>query len=839
MVPLIGVLLFLAAFRVLHDEISKISFAELRGALQAIPPSSLFLACLAVFANYAVLTLSDAIAVRQSGARIPYPHVALISFISNAIGFNVGMSILTGGSVRYRLYSSFGLSTLQIAGVVAMCHITLTLGMWTAAGIALLFEPAGAFVRMGWPAAIPRLIGLAALALPVAVFAVSARIKRGHAAGPPWFGGKIFSKFDPASAPGPATLARQLAVGVLDPLLASMVLFCLLPEGRADMPVVCGAYIVALMAGAISQVPGGLGVFEVTMIWQLSAFYGRGELLGAILLYRVVYYIAPLVAASLLLFGFELSENLRRYVRGLPKLLPAAISLWTFFAGVSLVFAGVVPPHHERLKELHKLVSLPMLELSHFSGSILGTALLFLAWGLARRLRSAWTASVAALAAAMFFSFASGLRYENVEFLLPLLLILLLCRKSFYRLSFFSTFDAKWALMIAVVLFVAIRIGFFAYRHVEYSNELWWHFAFTAGAPRFLRATLGTSVAFVAFTLWLWLRPSPLRANAPLAEADIERIVTESPASDAALALLGDKKFFTSSDCDCAIMYAAAGGFWISMGDPIGREEYAGDLIWQFCEEADRRGAKPVFYETGERWVDVYRDNGLHVSPLGEEARVDLVSMTPDLSGGTWKSLRPVRRKLTEEGCSFRVLDGEARDAALPRLRAISDQWLDSVHGAEKGFSLGFFDEAYLRHFPVAVVEKDGAICAFCNLWLGAEPSREGERRELSVDLMRYAKSAPESVMSYLFLEAMLWGKAQGFGCFRLGMAPLSNMNPDESLWERAGDFVYRHGEIIYNFKGVRHYKEKFHPEWTPSYLAYPDATSLPLLLAQLVRVIS
>ena len=101
------------------------------------------------------------------------------------------------------------------------------------------------------------------------------------------------------------------------------------------------------------------------------------------------------------------------------------------------------------------------------------------------------------------------------------------------------------------------------------------------------------------------------------------------------------------------------------------------------------------------------------------------------------RKLRPIRKRAAADGISFRVVEGAELDAVMPRLAEISREWLESVHGGEKGFSLGFFDEGYMRNFPVAVAEKEGAIFAFCNLWLG------GDGSELSVDLMRYGKDAP------------------------------------------------------------------------------------------------
>ena len=313
----------------------------------------------------------------------------------------------------------------------------------------------------------------------------------------------------------------------------------------------------------------------------------------------------------------------------------------------------------------------------------------------------------------------------------------------------------------------------------------------------------------------------------------IRELVAASGDSEAALALLGDKRFFMSADGRAAVMYAVSGSFWISMGDPIGDRESVPPLIWDFCEAADLRGASAAFYEAGGDWLPVYGEAGLKISPVGDEARVDLSEMTGELEGPKWRKLRPIRKRAAADGVSFRVVEGAELDAVMPRLAEISREWLESVHGGEKGFSLGFFDEGYMRNFPVAVAEKEGAIFAFCNLWLG------GDGSELSVDLMRYGKDAPRDIMTWLFLEVMLWGKARGFRWFRLGMAPLSNLDPDNSLFERLGGFIYEHGEHFYNFKGLRQYKEKFSPEWRRRYLVYKDTFVLPALVSQLVRLVS
>jgi phosphatidylglycerol lysyltransferase len=240
-----------------------------------------------------------------------------------------------------------------------------------------------------------------------------------------------------------------------------------------------------------------------------------------------------------------------------------------------------------------------------------------------------------------------------------------------------------------------------------------------------------------------------------------------------------------------------------------------------------------VFYEVGTANLPLYIDLGLTLLKLGEEAVVPLDGFS--LDGGARKGLRRARGEAVKRGACFEVVPAAAVPPLLAELRAVSDAWLASKRTREKGFSLGTFDEAYLRRFPAAVVRLEGRVVAFANLWLGAGQS------ELSLDLMRYAPGAPCGVMDYLFIELMLWGKQHGYGHFNLGMAPLSGLESRQlaPLWTRAGAAVFRHGEHFYNFQGLRRYKEKFDPVWEPRYLASPGGLALPRILANVTALIS
>jgi phosphatidylglycerol lysyltransferase len=192
-------------------------------------------------------------------------------------------------------------------------------------------------------------------------------------------------------------------------------------------------------------------------------------------------------------------------------------------------------------------------------------------------------------------------------------------------------------------------------------------------------------------------------------------------------------------------------------------------------------------------------------------------------------------RRVEKSGSTFRVLTPAEVIAHLPDLRDVSDEWLAEKSAGEKGFSLGFFDEAYVARFPAAVIECDGRIIAFANLWAAAG------RSELSIDLMRFRREAPPSIMESLIVHVLQWGHDHGYQRFVLGMAPLSGMQPSPTatLWNRLGSLVYEYGEAVYNFQGLRAFKEKFNPEWQPHYLAYPGGLRLPRIMADVSALVA
>jgi phosphatidylglycerol lysyltransferase len=832
--PALGLVLFLAALWVLHHALSGYHYRELAAGARAVPASCLLSALLLTALNYLVLTGYDALAFRYIGRTLEYGRIAFASFIGYAFSNNIGLSMVAGISVRYRLYTSWGLSILEVTKMVAFYTLTLWLGLLFAGGLAFIAEPVALPALMKLPFVSARSLGVVFLAAVCGYVGWCALRRKPVVI--------LHREIELPSAP---LSAMQIALSSLDWLLAGSALYVLLPEVPGlSFPAFIGIYILAQVAGLVSQVPGGLGVFETAVILLLPPGPAAPQIVGALLLYRGIYYLLPLVIAAVMMGTYELVAA-KTQVKGLVKFMgqgisaiaPWVLSLIIFASGALLLFSGVTPGLPARQKWITDILPLPFLEISHFLGSIVGVALLLLARGIQRRLDAAYHLTLVLLGAGVLFSLLKGFDYEEALVLATMLAALLPSRRFFYRRTSLleERFSAGWIAAIAAVLLGSIWLGLFSYRHLSYSEDLWWRFAVKGDAPRFLRATVGViALAVIAGAVRL-LRPVP--PDPPeIGNEDREKVrsvVLASTDTSANLALLGDKRFLFSESGKSFIMYGIGGKSWVAMGDPVGPESERKDLVWRFRELCDRHGGIPVFYEVGKENLYLYLDMGLTPLKIGEEACVFLPDFT--LEGGRRKSLRNVHARILREGAAFSVVPAADVPTLLPQLRSISDAWLSSKNTREKRFSLGYFNEAYLAEFSCALVKKAGVIVAFANIWTGAG------REEVSIDLMRQVPDSGRGTMEFLFVELMLWGKGQGYRWFNLGMAPLSGLE-DRTLapvWSRLGAQLFRHGEHFYNFKGLRKFKEHFDPHWEPKYLVCPRGFLLPRVLANLSSLIS
>ena len=827
-----GAAVFLIVLAALRFELRAIDPAALGADIVNVPRDRLSIAAVLTAVNYMTLTGYDFVAFAYLGKRLARWRVMLTSFLAYAIANSLGLAMLSGATVRYRFYSRWGVTADELSRIVFSYSVTFWLGLVALGGLSLLAMPLPDVSQ--WPAEyLARPSGVVLLLLPAAYLAMTL-VRRSPL--------RIWRFSLPV--PTPRVALAQLTVSVVDWVLAGAVLFVLLPAGAVLFLPFLGAFLISILAGNISHVPGGLGVFEGMMLLFLKGSVDARQLLAALVVYRAVYYLMPLTLATAILVADEAARRRgtaarvgRALAGSAQRYTPQALAIFTFVAGVVLLLSGATPAQQGRLLWIGELLPIGVIEASHFLASVAGAGLLVVSQGLARRLDGAYYITAALMTVGITTSIVKGFDVEEAALLAVVLALLVRARGAFdRRAAFFETrFSAAWIASVILALAASLWLGFFVFKHVEYSHDLWWQFELRGDASRFLRASVGAGVLLFMVALTRLIGFAPHEAPPPTA-ADLDdaaRIIAGQCATSPYLALGGDKALLFDDQRTGFVMYGVQGRTWVALGDPVGPEDRIGPLLRLFLDRCRDFGGVPVFYQVPPQRLHHYADVGMTLVKIGEEAKVDLHAFT--LQGGHAAKFRKVIRRLERDGATFRVVAAADVPAVIAELREVSDEWLGVKAGAEKGFSLGHFDESYLSRLPVAVLEQNGRILSFANLWLGADGG------EMSIDLMRHRSDVPNGVMEALFVHLILWGQANGYRWFVLGMAPLAGVvpSPVRSLWNRVGGFVYEHGESLYGFQGLRAYKEKFDPVWEPRYLAWAGSWQLPRVLADISALVA
>ena len=847
--PVVSILVLVAVLALLHRSVGGYRLRDVLAQLRALPAATIWLALFFALTSYLMLTGYDLLALRYVKQPVRTGRAMMASFIAFAVGHNIGLATLSGAAIRLRIYGSVGVSAAEVALMSAFCAFTTVLGSILLIAYSLLAQTGEASSLLHLPDAWLRGIALLLLLLLLS-YGVWVRMRRTALTWRQWS----------LVLPDLSLTIGQTVVAAVDLCLAAACLYVLLPDPAAvPYQAFLAVYVLSVVAVMIANVPGGLGVLESVVLLALPQI-PVDRLLASLLAYRLIYYLAPLAVAALMLAAHEawLQRHRVRKVAGIARdwlsaVAPQVLGAAVLTAGAVLLLSGATPAIHARVRALSNILPLPILELSHLLGSVAGLGLVVLSHALFRRVHLAWQLALGLLLGGVLFSLLKGWDYEEATIMLSVAGLLYVAESAFYRRA--ALFEARaglhWMLGIVTIVGVVLWIGLLAHSHVPYSSDLWWTFDWSGDASRMLRAGLLVSVLVAAFVAHSWLLPgAPLvSAEDPSAYRLAQAVVANAPRALANLALLHDKRLLLHPARDAFLMYQVSGRSWVSMGDPVVAQlsdrsldrgdnrqqasEQAYELAWSFRELSDEHGGWTVFYQVTPEFLPLYVDLGLALLKLGEEARVHLPEFS--LEGSHRAEFRTARRRAEREGISFEVVQPPLDAALMHELSAISRDWLTAKSAHEKRFSVGFFSPPYISQFPTAIVRDKNRVVAFANLWPTAN------RYELSVDLMRYAAQAPSGVMDYLFVEVMLWGKAQGYQWFNLGMAPLSGLeqHPLAPIWHRVGNFVFDVGGHFYNFEGLRRYKEKFRPVWEPRYLAAPGGLALPRVLLDVTSLIA
>ncbi len=816
LVPL-GFLVFLGALALLHNQLKGLSYADIINALRAIPSWRIFLALCLALSYYLLLGGYDIVAFKYIDAKVPLKpkDILFTCFVSNVLGSNTGYSMLFGGSVRYRLYSIHNVSMVDVTKVLLFSSATIWLGLLTVGGLVFTIAPVSLAGVTSFNFS-TRWLGIFFLAILAAYILLSTLQSKPI---------KIFKWR--VTFPNIKVVSAQIILATGDWLIASLTLYTLMPAGEIPYFILLKVFLVSQLLGIISQVPGGMGVFEASIALLLPHAMDNPGVIGGLLAYRAVFYFFPLSIALLMLGSYEavravkkIDEKARIFGKTVSSVIVQVLSISTFFAGMITIFAASTPFNVAQLKSLISLIPVWFVDLSHFLLSTTAAGLLFISKSLQLRIKNAYNWACCLLAFTILLILIVGEPPMVLIGFIILFVALVSSKKYFYRdISILNTaFSTWWFSAIGGVFVLSVWIGFFVNRQDIFS---WIRFDIfldnllsASDSARFLRATLGIFVIFVIVAIEQIFR-NFFKKPVVFDGKDIKRIVYSSDHEYAFNALAADKKFVVDDDKDTFIMYAQSGNSWIALGDPVGKFGRKSELLWKFKEITDKASVKPAFIGIDHKYVQIYDDIGLDVFNIGQEAKVPL--RTFDKDDNVKEYFAKITEKTEKEGYRYEVVRFEEFAKYKDIFAEINKEWEKNSNYIERSFIPGRYDESYMKDLDFSVLKKDGKICAFSVLFATKS------HYEISTGVVRYL-DCTEDIFEYMIYKNILWAKENGFKWFSLGLAYFPSEDNDNDVIKHFAKMFMFAEHFNYNLTKLREFKNKFCPMWHTKYVAvHPD----------------
>ena len=683
---------------------------------------------------------------------------------------------------------------------------------------------------------------------------LAARLKRTDFLSPDW-AQRTTSEFTEAAIAintHPTRLIRTLVVALVAhavDLLSLYVIFLAFHE-KVDLGVLVAGYAMGILFWIVSITPQGIGVVEGVMTLVFASLGVSLERAAVIAVsFRGLTFWIPLGIGFLLLRRvktFGAAETTRSEIWSV-----RLVALLAGVMGIINVLSAVTPSLRNRVQLLEQYSPLSVAHGGHLTAALAGFALMLLAFSLWRRKRVAWLFSIVLLFVSAVAHMLKGLDYEEAVFALGLAALLIYLRPHFHARSDSPSIWQGAQTLLAALAFTTFYgvAGFFLLDR---------HFKVHFGLGAALRQTVVMFTQFYdpglqpitgfgryfadsiylvgmvtfGYAALMLIRPVLIRHRvSPQERAHAGEIARAFGHSSLARLTLLDDKFYYFTAGGSVIAYVVKGRVALTLGDPIGPPDDFVASVNNFQALCTRNDWLPAFYQVLPEHLDDYETAGFSALLIGQEGIVNTATFT--LDGSQNKPVRNAYNKIVRLGFTAEVVMPPHPSYLMRDLRQISDEWLTIMNGTEKRFSLGWFDEKYLNSCPIMLVKNsEGTIESFANILI------EFQASEATIDLMRHRRDAEKGQMDFLFVSIFQWAQEQGFVSFNLGLSALSGVgeNPEDPAIERALHYIYEHIDQFYNFKGLHAFKEKFHPVWSPRYLIYPGAGSLPAVTIAMIR---
>jgi uncharacterized membrane protein YbhN (UPF0104 family) len=609
---LLGLVLLAAAIYVVRREFSHLNLADVGRALDNVPRAAVIEAFAWTIAAYGVLTLYDLLATIYAGRWIGYPRTAFASFCAYALAHNLGFAAVSGAAVRYRLYAHWGLTPSQIAKVIAFCSLTFGLGGMSLGGVILFIEPQA----VPWFGThLPRLVmfGLGAVMWVIvgAYVVLASRFPVLH------FRGRTIE------LPGARLAFAQVALAAADVVVTGSIMFCLLPDAPGlTFTRFLAVYLGSYAAGLVASVPGGLGVFDAGILLGLAGYMPAPAVLGAIVIFRLFYYIIPLFLAGAMFAGNEVLVSSGRLARPATaekpwsetELAAAASTGAVAICGALLLSIGLLDTHPDYSWANPGFAAFAA-SAGQYVPSLIGTALMVLAVGLSQRVTLAWGATITLLFAGAIVTALQGERAWIPACLVIAALSISPFREAYYRQARLvsQTLRPGTLLPLLALLGSIVWLASFQPKLRLLPHTSWWEVVFSREAPNSLRLALALAVILLLAALWGVLRPGRvvwLPWNA-ITRARYEACGKTAPA-DAEGMVIGEGG-------RCAVAFRRVGNVVLALGDPAGPRTDRASAIWRLRDMAAQEGREVAVWHAGAEMLKTYGELGLTALSLGED----------------------------------------------------------------------------------------------------------------------------------------------------------------------------------------------------------------------------
>ena len=615
---LLGVGLLFGAIYVVQKEFRHLKVADITASLSAIPTLALMVSFGWTVLSYGVLTFYDRLGTIYAGHIVSYRRVAFASFCAYALSHNLGFAAVSGAAVRYRLYSHWGLTPVQIAKVIAFCSLTFGLGGMVLGGTILVLEPmAVPFFHDYLPVWGFWVVGVAMWAV-VAGYVITSRV-----AGTLTLRGHSFTLPDWRMA------IIQVALASIDVAVTSAIFYALLPPtpGLSFLRFLA-CYLASYSAGLAANLPGGLGVFDVAMLLGLQPYLSPPQILGAILVFRLYYYVIPLFLAGTM---FAANEILLRggallrsgaMARGAESL--ARMSEPDFAVGAAV---GVVGMCGALLLSLGVLDNRPdfswidpdfadlAANAGQFVPSLIGAALMVLAVGLSQRVTLAWGATIALLLVAAGYVAAQGDELWIAGVLVLAAVLVAPFRDAFYRHARLLTGPMEAEVLVPLIALTGCVFALAAFepRVRPMEENSWWEIVLSPAVPNSLRVVMALSVVLALLAIFRLLRPGHVTWLPWAGEGRLRY------ASMGALPPVLADGIVLGEGGRAGIPFRRMGRVMLGLGDPAGAPSDCVSAIWRLRDLAAQEGLDPAVWRAGPNLLKVYGGLGLTALPLGPD----------------------------------------------------------------------------------------------------------------------------------------------------------------------------------------------------------------------------